>query len=198
MEPGLSSAAAALIDLLRVVHLAAAAIGIGTMVATDFTMLRHAHKPIGPRHWQALDAAQILIGPTLLVAWGTGLLLVFHMTGFDPSALTPKLAVKLAVVTVLTLDAWFIAIWIRPILEEAGGIRLIELPFRQRLALGIAAALSVAGWSSALLLGGSEMLGAAGFALLLPLIGAVFVVALLAAVAFALRLGVVHRRIRTF
>ncbi|MEM9146849.1 MAG: hypothetical protein AAGC57_11665 [Pseudomonadota bacterium] len=199
MEPALSSGtAAALTDLLRIVHLAAAAIGIGAMVATDFTMLRLAHRPIGPRHWRALEAAHLLIAPALLVAWASGMVLAFQATGGNPAAMTPKLAIKLGVVTLLTLDAWYIAKHIRPIMEEAGGIRLIELPFLQRLALGIAAALSVAGWCSALLLGGSEMLQGAGFTLLLPLIGAIYGIALTVAVVFALRLGLVQRRIRTF
>lgn len=195
-EPQSLDLALALVDLLHILHLGAAAVGIGTMVATDLTMLLNAHRPVGQRHWRALDAAELLIAPALLVAWVTGVCLALHMTGLNPAAMTPKLAMKLAVVTVLTLDAWFIAARVRPILEEAGGIRLIELPFGQRLALGVAAALSVAGWSSALLLGGSEMLRPAGFEVLLPLIGGIFLVALAGAFAFALRLGMVARRLR--
>ncbi|MEM9784246.1 MAG: hypothetical protein AAF899_17445 [Pseudomonadota bacterium] len=177
---------ALLLDVLRLGHLAAIAAGIGAVIATDLTMLRWIGLPIGTRQGDALEAAHALIAPALALAWITGLALLVWRTGLQADALSPKLMVKLAVVTMLTANAVLITRGVRPTLQEWRGGRLIMLPLGRKLLLASAGAFSVAGWAAALILGGSAMVRTAGWDVLLPLIGGLYMAVLAATLTFAL------------
>ncbi|MEO1468873.1 MAG: hypothetical protein AAFV86_07455 [Pseudomonadota bacterium] len=165
---------ALLLDLMRLVHLAAIAAGIGVVIATDFTMLRLLGLPIGARQGHAIEAAHGILVPALATAWVSGIALLAWRTGLDPAALTPKILAKLAVVTMLTANAVLIHRAVRPTLALYAGARLVDLPYGRKLVLAAAGAFSVAGWTAALILGGSAVMRTAGWDLLLPLIGGLY------------------------
>ncbi|MEO1468874.1 MAG: hypothetical protein AAFV86_07460 [Pseudomonadota bacterium] len=186
-----TGAEALLLDLVRLGHLGAVAVGLGVVVATDLTLLRLIGLPLGPRQGRVIEAAHGLLVPALAAAWATGLGLAALRTGLDPVTVTPKLLAKLAVVSLLTANAALIQTAVRPILADHRGRRIQALPLGHKLVLAIAGGLSVAGWGSALLLGASAVMRDAGWDVLVPLIGG------LHALALTLTLGAAilsHRR----
>lgn len=173
-------------DAVRILHLAAIAAGIGAVIATDLTMLRLLGVPIGSRHGAALEVAHRLIGPALLGAWVTGIALIGLRTGFAVEAFSPKLWMKLAVVTALSLNVLLIKRIVQPTLDEYEGWTLAEIPLAQKLSMALGGAISVAGWSAALFLGASRIFKTASWELLVPTVGACFLTAALITVSFAI------------
>lgn len=174
-----------LLDVIRLVHLVAVAGGIGCVIVTDFTILRWLGMPIGTRHGDALEAAHSLIVPALALAWISGIALIGMTQGPDPATYPPKLLLKLGVVVLLTLTAGLISRRVAPTMLEYEGYGLAELPLARKLMLAMAASLSVSGWGSALMLGGLDTVAQAGWEVLVPLVGGLYVSLVAAAVTFA-------------
>ena len=151
------------LDLIRIIHLLAIAIGLGTMVFTDLTTLRRVEQPVGGDYLKLLDGAHAIMMPALLVAWASGIALIGARTGFDIGAFTPKLWCKLFVVTGLTVTAVLVRHKVMPILRASEGSVLMELPLDQKLVLGVIASLSMSGWGMALVLGASTAVKTAGW-----------------------------------
>jgi hypothetical protein len=163
-----------------VLHLLAMAVGLGTVVSTDLTVLARLRRPLSQDDAAALHRAHRTILCALGGLWVSGLVLVAARTGFDPGAMSPKLWAKLATVTLLTLVAWTMSRWALPVVASAVGRPIASLPRRPRLLLGLCAGLSAGAWSLALVLGGATMLKAAAPA----------TVALLGSLIFAGAIGI--------
>lgn len=144
-------------DLVRFVHLIAIAIGFGTVVSTDFLSVWRVDKPLSDEYLRAVEAAHHVIVPALIVAWITGLFLIGLTTGFDAAAFSTKLWMKLIVVTQLALTAYLIKRFVMPMLRLNKGRTLMEAPLGDKLIMAFCAGLSMAGWGSAILLGGLAM-----------------------------------------
>ena len=94
MEPGVLQDLLPVADpLLKTIHLAAMAVGFGTMVATDFLSMRHLRNPVTRSYRRALRQAHAVMFPALIIAWITGISLIWARTGFVAEAHALGLAV---------------------------------------------------------------------------------------------------------
>jgi len=151
-----------LIDAATFVHLAAMAAGCGAVVFADSTLLRRPSRPFGRGQLAVIEHAHGIITIALVLLWLSGLALLGLKIGFDPARFSPKLVTKLGTVTMLTVTAVAMACYALPYLRANLGRRLIDAPLPQQSALALCAAMSAAGWSTALLLGSSKILKTAG------------------------------------
>ena len=180
------------LDAVRITHLLAIAVGLGTMVFTDLTTLRRVERPVGADYLRLLDSAHSIMMPALVLAWISGLGLIWVRTGFDLSAFTPKLWTKLIVVSGLTATAFAIRRLVMPILQRADGRVLMELDLEEKLILGTCASLSMSGWGMALVLGASQVFKTADWSVLIGSMLLVYATAL----GLALRLAhALHARL---
>lgn len=145
-------------DVLRLLHLLAVAVGFGVAVETETYMIRRRRAAIGPGLLAGLDHRHRVILCALGAMWVTGLALVALRTGFQLSEFTPKLWSKITVVTILTINAVFIAEVALPILAEQKGRPVAALRPAERRALFSVAGVSGASWLIALALGSSALL----------------------------------------
>ncbi|MEM7507882.1 MAG: hypothetical protein AAF415_14160 [Pseudomonadota bacterium] len=139
---------------VRFLHLISVAVGFGTVISTDILSLSKLDQPVTGEYRRGLEIAHGVIVTAFVVAWATGLALVWLKTGFDPAQMTVKLWVKLAVVSQLTLTAYGVKRLVMPILRFAEGQSLVKAPRGDKIIMAICAGLSIAGWSTALTLGG--------------------------------------------
>jgi hypothetical protein len=149
-------------DAATIAHLAAMAVGLGSVVFADWTILSRIDQPLTVDQLAIVRRAHRLITLALVGLWLSGLTLLALKTGFDLALITPKLASKLATVVMLTATACGMGRFALPRISANVGRRLTSLPVPQRCALATGFALSSAGWGTALLLGGSGILRTAG------------------------------------
>lgn len=180
-----------LVDLVRLSHLAAMAVGFGTMIATDLNMLRRATDVITAEQLRTLHMTHHLMLAAIALAWISGLILVVIRTGLDPAAFSPKLIMKLLVVTVLSITALLVQRLAMPAMHRLCGKSLLEAEFDDKIRMALCGGLSVASWSTALLLGASAFTKTAGWSLLVPLILTIYAVSLMFMLRHAL---VLHNR----
>ncbi len=179
-------ARALLHDALALLHLAAMAAGLGLVIATDLWVLRRMGAPLGLRRIASLCRTHVQIARALSVLWASGLgLAALALTAPEPAPLA-KLAVKLAVVGALTATALAMRAWVLPVLAEAPGRALLDLPLRRKCWMAVFAGLSTGGWASALALGGAGVLAGAEIAALAALAVGVHALAIAGALAAVL------------
>jgi hypothetical protein len=180
-------------DLARLAHLMAMAVGLGTMVSTDIMTFLRVERSVSREFCRAIESAHRVMVPAILAAWVTGIVLIGLRTGFDPAAFTPKLFAKLIVVSMLTVTAVMIKWHVMPIIARSVGTTLMEVSLRDKLVLACCAALSMSGWSTALLLGASQTFRTADWTTLIGLLAVVYTVAIAVAIRAAL---VLHARVQ--
>lgn len=170
------------IDIVQIVHLFAMGIAIGTVAFADYSMLRRVYEPIRPGWARFLGRIHVFLLVAFMATWVTGLVLIWARTGFDPANFTPKLWVKLAVVTGLLGTAFGIRRIVVPRIIRGAGGTMLDLPWPSKKIIGVFAGLSLAGWSSALILGASDLLKVASFELLFSLLAGFYLTAICAIV----------------
>ena len=143
-------------------------------------------RPIAPRELGLFDDLHRFVVGTLALVWITGLALIWLRTGFQLSEFSPKLFSKLIVVTVLTLNATAIGAFALPLMRTRMGAVPLHFSLSQKLTLGTVAAVSTASWLLALSLGGSKVLAASGWDILVPLLAGAYSGAILLAGAGAI------------
>ncbi|MEM7506441.1 MAG: hypothetical protein AAF415_06825 [Pseudomonadota bacterium] len=180
------------LDLARIVHLFAMAVAVGTVAFTDFSMLRRLQVPIRHGWIGFLTMTHQFVVWVMVVIWVSGLCLIWLRTDFQVEAFTPKLWAKLTVVNILLLTAVGIKRFVVPRIIEGAGGTMLDLPWRAKRAIAIFAGLSVAGWSSALILGGSDLLKPVGPGILSLIFGAVYLTTVSAALAMAWRAHLIY------
>lgn len=157
-------------DLLVVGHLIALVIGIGNVIRVDTAMLRRVRMPIGEGDYYMLRRAHTLICLALVGLWATGLGLFHQSVGWEVSAASPKLAAKLLIVSWLSTTALAMSFFGIKIIRRNVGFPLLQIPLGQSLTLAVFAGLSLAGWSTALILGAAQTTVTAQWPALLELI----------------------------
>ncbi|MEM7547903.1 MAG: hypothetical protein AAF367_20450 [Pseudomonadota bacterium] len=140
-------------DLVRLIHMLCFAVGIGCAVFLESVVLGRARIRVDLEELALIERGHRLIFRALVGLWISGLILIAIRTNLDPAAITPKLFAKLAVVTVLTLNAAMIAWFVNPLMNSIAFGQLSDLGRRDLCTVGAAAGLSGAGWISALMLG---------------------------------------------
>lgn len=141
-------------DILAVGHMLSFAVGIGTAVFLETTVMPQFLTRIDRHNLRILHQAHDMIGAALAALWITGaailLLKLFWMGG----SVTPKLAAKFAVVALITVNMKLIGRHIMPALAALEGQSIARLSDRQLKTFGAIGGMSAAGWLCALALGG--------------------------------------------
>ncbi|MEM6624359.1 MAG: hypothetical protein AAF674_19210, partial [Pseudomonadota bacterium] len=97
--------------------------------------------------------------------------------GFEMANFSPKLWMKVMVVTVLTVTAGAMQVSVFPLLRARLGHSLLALARRDRLVLAFFVGLSAAGWLSAVLLGAVRIFKTMDWPTLLAVFGGLHVMA---------------------
>ncbi len=175
-------------DILRFAHLLAVAVGFGVAVETEAFMFRRRRSTISKGMLSGLEHRHKVILYALGAMWVTGLALVALRTGFQISAFTPKLWAKISVVTILTVNAFFVSEIAMPILADHAGKKVTALGQPARQALFAVAGVSATSWILGLGLGSSTLLAAGPGWLFQSLLPAAYVVGIAAAIMVGRRL----------
>lgn len=165
-----------IIDVLRATHLTFFAAGMGTALYFDFRTFITLGAPITRLDIDAFERIHAWITMSFVSLWMTGLCLVYVRTGFDIAAFSPKLWLKLSLMTLMVLNARLIAIFVLPLLKQAIGRSMISLPERDLTFATQITVVSVFCWTSGMVLRSSVVLKTAGWEVLLPLTVAWFCV----------------------
>lgn len=175
-------------DGVILAHLLALAVGLGCVLRTDFSMLGRLRNPVTERDFERLQRAHQTIFLALIGLWVTGAGLFYMKTGGDLNAASDKLMAKLVTVCCLSLTAVGMSWAGLPMLRAAIGRPLAALRFSHRVGLGALAGLSVAGWTTALLLGAAGTTREAAAPALIELFALIYVGALACTVSAAVLL----------
>lgn len=154
------------IDAVRIAHLLCFALGMGAGVYCDMRALRRLNTPFSDRDIVEFHRVHSFVSFALVGLWATGLVLIYIRTGFDLSAFSPKLWTKIAVVTVLTLNAVAIGHFVLPHISDHIGSRAVEMPLGTFVTMTVAASLSMFCWLGGVALGASKVLKTADWTLL--------------------------------
>ncbi len=170
-------------DAARAVHLLGLALGFGVAIMADLSAARMLIRPLDDREVKLLHAYHRTVALGLTLFWASGLVLLWLRTGFQPENFSPKLMAKLGIVALLTFNAIMIGrIGLRA-LDEWFGLRFGAIPLGERARLAAMAGLSGAGWISALVLGVFSTMRTMNYETLSEVIGAIYLLALLGAIA---------------
>ena len=178
----------AVIDAIRLVHLAAVVLGLGTVVTLVLALRNPFKLCLDVQVIKLVQTGHRRIACAICLLWISGLALIAVRTGFDPAEFSPKLWTKLVVVTILTIDAGLIHLFLTPLLKRNTGASLIGLAIPEKLLVANCAALSGASWIYALMLGASSVLKTAHAPMLMTTGLAIYGCAYLAALGFSLML----------
>lgn len=173
-----------MIDIVRYMHLLFVILGLGAAFLADIQVLQALRRPISRDLLLQLLLCHRFVWAGVFGMWVTGIALIYIRTGFDLAAFTPKLMSKLAIVTILTLNAWLIGRVGLPMLYHARGTLPMTMPLQQKLQGGWLASLSSASWLMALGLGSSKVLAVADWNVFAVLIPAVYGVMLVGSTLF--------------
>jgi len=143
-----------LLDLLRVTHMAAFAVGIGAATFLETQLIRRFKYRVDQDGLRFLLNGHDMIRYAVYGLWGTGLALLILKVGILGNPFTAKLAVKLLVVALLTANMVVIERFVLTEMFFYEGKRLRDIPSLVRLQLGAIAGVSAGCWIMALLLGG--------------------------------------------
>lgn len=176
-------------DCLRVAHMGAFAVGIGAAAFLETQLVRRFRHTVDAEGLRLLLGGHRLIRAAVLCLWATGvglLSLNLLVLGQD---LTPKLAVKLGIVGLLTANMVLIERFLIPEIFVYKDRRLGVIPSRTRAQFGAVAGFSAGCWGAALLLGGVDRFRDMGLIEVLGVILPLLVAATLAGTALARAAG---------
>ncbi|MEM0990906.1 MAG: hypothetical protein AAGK00_18720 [Pseudomonadota bacterium] len=164
-------------DAVRLIHLCAMAVAIGSIAATHASTLKSLRAPLDQAKLDQLDGIHHLVKLALMGLWLSGAALIWIRTGFEMANFSPKLWMKVMVVTVLTVTAGAMQVSVFPLLRARLGLSLMALARRDRLVLAFFVGLSAAGWLSAVLLGAVRIFKTMDWPTLLAVFGGLHVMA---------------------
>lgn len=165
-----------LVDLIRATHLLCFAAGMGTGLYFDLRTIRTMDKQITEGDVRALHDIHVWIMGAFGGLWITGMALVYIRTGFAWAEVSPKLFLKLYVMTFMLINARAIGRYVMPVMEQSVGNALFDLPAWKLATVTQIAVNSVFCWTAGLALGSSVVLKTAEWSLLQPLLIGSFVV----------------------
>lgn len=173
------------IDFIRSVHLIGVVIGFGLALLADMFAIRAFSGPVSQRDIAVLHRLHIGVSIGLVLLWASGLALIQVRTGFELANFTPKLIAKIAVVALLTANAFVISTYALPMLERIRATGFCATTLHNRLELASVAGVSLACWISAFALGVFSQLKPMGFADIGAALGWVFIAVTGSALAVA-------------
>jgi hypothetical protein len=157
-------------DAIRYAHIFSVAVGIGASFQADYAVLTRLNERVGAQLLEMLHLYHRIVWGALFGMWITGLALIWVRTGFDLANFTPKLFSKLAIVTLLTINAIMIGQVAMPLLGRNLDRPLMAVPLGPKIAVAIVAGVSTTSWLLALAMGVSKVLAASGWTIFLELV----------------------------
>lgn len=175
-----------LIDVIVYFHLLFVAIGLGLAVRLDFIFFRGRHAR--PSQVLLADTAlsHQMISTALVGLWGSGICLIYMRTGFALEAFSPKLWIKLIIVSLLSVNAIIIGIFVMPVMERYKDRPVLDIPIRYKLPMAVSAATSAFCWFTALALGAMTTLKTQSWGTLGTVFGIEYALGMMVAVSLAL------------
>ena len=181
-----------LLDAARAGHMLGLATGLGLALCADVMALKSIFSEISRRDVWILRWLHRLILAGLALLWVSGLTLLHLRTGWEAANFSPKLITKLAIVSLLSVNALIIGLYALPCYAANRGRKFGQIALGPRLRLAAIAGVSLSCWMSALALGVFSQLKQMGFAgleaVFVPVFLAGFAATLLVAL-FAARLS---------
>jgi len=159
-----------LIDIIRGGHLLFMALGMGPALFYDVRSLHRIRKPISQSDLDELHRIHSVVSIACVGLWLSGAALIWVLTRFDFSEFSPKLWSKVAVVSILTVNATTLKVAIIPTLARFKGLRLVDIPMSHLVPMTLSAGVSLSCWMLALALGSSSVLKTANWDMLLPIL----------------------------
>jgi hypothetical protein len=143
------------IAFVKLLHLSGLIMGLGGAMLADFTTLsRGILRPVSAYtiHQMAFLSRIVTIGLGLL--WISGVAIILINTQANPEYITnQKIWAKVAIVTMLTLNGFYIHRYVLPLLEDAMGHRLFDYASKHDLLImTLCACLSFVSWTMAFVL----------------------------------------------
>lgn len=188
-------------DAARATHLLGLALGFGVAILADLCAARSLFRPLDDHELGTLHRYHRTVSFGLTLFWSSGLVLLWLRTGFQIENFSPKLIVKLGIVTLLTVNATLIGRIGLPVMIAWRGFRYGALPPAIRLRLAVLAGMSGAGWISALVLGTVPAMKTYQWDMLGDVIGAIYFIGLGGALTMAFLAPALHyalNRVRIF
>lgn len=173
-------------DTARAIHLLGLALGLGFAIKADFFASRFMLRPLSDYELASLYTYHRTISFGLGLFWISGIALLYLRTGFQAENFSPKLLAKIAVVSVLTINAVLIGRFALTALRRSRQFRLGDLTFWRRLQLCTIGAMSMASWVAALMLGVFQVLKTVAPLVLWQTIGVVYGTSMAVALVFVL------------
>ena len=173
-------------DAARAVHLLGLALGLGFAIKADYFASRFVLRPISDYELASLYTYHRTISFGLALFWISGIALLWLRTGFVAENFSPKLMAKIAVVSLLTINAVLIGRYGLTTLRKSRNFRLGDLTFWRRLQLCTIGALSSASWVGALVLGVFQMMKTMPPIMMWETLGAIYLAAMIGALMIVL------------
>jgi hypothetical protein len=182
-------------DSVRYAHLFSVAVGIGASFMADSLVLARLDKPVDQHLIDRLHHYHRFVWLALGAMWISGAAMVYIRTGFDLANFSPKLFSKLAVVSMLTLNALLIGGFAMPIVERSIGRPLLGMSLHQKIGCALIGSVSSTSWLIALAMGESKILAASGWDVFSRFVPSAYLSSLLLAcsVMFVLHLRLQNR-----
>ncbi|MGI9283626.1 MAG: hypothetical protein ACR2PX_28960 [Endozoicomonas sp.] len=121
-------------SLITFVHLAGLAFGVGGAWVLDGFLLKHSRKDVTPEKYQIIEFVSKFVLVGILLLWFSGLAFVAYYYLWAPENLTnEKVWAKTFIVTVLSINGYFIHTRILPKLKACIGKTLTESLSRSEL-----------------------------------------------------------------
>ncbi len=163
-----------LADIARAIHFLGLALGLGFAIKADFFASRFMLRPLSDYELASLYTYHRTISFGLGLLRVSGIALLWLRTGFQAENFSPKLLAKIAVVSVLTINAVLIGRFALTALRRSRQFRLGDLTFWRRLQFCTIGALSMASWMAALMLGVFQIMKTVSPLVLWQTIGVVY------------------------
>jgi hypothetical protein len=176
------------IDTVRILHLLCFALGLGVGLSCDLRGMRRFNSAFTTQDILEFERGHRLVSYALIGLWVTGLALIYIRTGFVVADFSPKLWVKVIIVTLLTVNAVVIGRLVMPYVAEHVGSSVVSMSLGKFVAMTLAAAISMFCWLSGLALGASVTLKTADWDMLGQVLWFEFLIVVPGAVLCALLL----------
>lgn len=174
-----------IIDGVRALHFIGLAAGFGIALFADVIALKCLLLPIQRTDARLLVFIHKVLIAALVLLWISGIGLLQLRTNLNLAEFSPKLITKLAVVTLLTANAWIIYAVAIPTYARHLGWRFTEMDIGDRIKLAVIAAVSLSCWLSALALGVFTQMKTMDALQLQSIFISLYLVALIAALVLA-------------
>lgn len=168
-----------LFDIVRIAHMGCFAAGIGSAAFLEICLAKRLRERIDLESLRLVLTGHTIIKSAVVGLWLTGLSLMYFRLVVFGDPFTAKLAVKVLIVTALSLNMIVINRFVIPEIFLYEDARLSDIPTQTLAQFGAVVGFSAGVWMSALLLGGIGVLKTMNFATLLFLLVPLLVAATL-------------------